>query len=113
MQTKKWIETNSFHYKEFQDIDELVALKKKQNITISLGLPTKNVEETLEPILFTMRNYLQDQYPLIDEIAIIDARSTDRTVEIAKEQGASVFLRMKFYLRPAGKEAKAKLYGKA
>ncbi|TET55083.1 MAG: glucosyl-3-phosphoglycerate synthase, partial [Actinobacteria bacterium] len=39
----------------------------------------------------TIKNYLQEQYPLLDEIAIIDGDSKDRTVEIAKEQGVAVF----------------------
>lgn len=91
MQIKKWLETNSFHYNDFQDIDELVRLKEEQNLTISLGLPTKNVEQTLEPILFTIQNYLQEQHPLLDEIAIIDGHSTDKTVEIAKEHNVEVY----------------------
>jgi glucosyl-3-phosphoglycerate synthase len=33
-----------------------------------------------------------DRFPLLDEIAVIDSGSTDRTREIAKEFGASVFV---------------------
>jgi len=91
MQIKDWLQKNSFHYSDFQDIDYLLQLKKEQNLTISLGLPTKNVEQTLEPILFSIKNYLQEQYPFLDEIALIDARSNDRTLEIAEEQGVQVF----------------------
>lgn len=88
MQIKEWLKKNSFHHSDFQDIEELISLKK--NISISLGLPTKNVEQTIEPILFNLK-YLQEQYPLLDQIAIIDAHSTDKTVEIAKEQGVEVY----------------------
>lgn len=91
MQINEWLQTHSFHYSDFQDIDQLIALKEKQNLSISLGLPTKNVEQTLEPILFTMKNFLQEQYPLLDEIAIIDAASTDKTVEIAETYEIEVF----------------------
>jgi len=91
MQIEKWLQNNSFHYSDFQDIDYLLEMKKAQNLSISLGLPTKNVEQTLEPILFSIKNYLQEQYPFLDEIALIDARSTDRTAEIAEEQGVQVY----------------------
>ena len=92
MQIKKWLKSNSFHYKDFEDIDELVKLKEEQNLSISLGIPTKNVEQTLEQILFTIQNYLQEQYPLVDEIVIIDAHSTDGTAEIAKNHNVPLYL---------------------
>lgn len=91
MQIDKWLKENTFHHSDFADIDELISLKKKNNLSISLALPSKNVEQTLEPILFNVITYLQEQHPLLDEIVLIDAHSTDKTVEIAKEQGVKVY----------------------
>jgi nucleotide-binding universal stress UspA family protein len=86
----KWFAENTFHSREFERIDELVRLKRQQGVTISLGLPALNEEETLGPIIRSVKTELCDRYPLLDEIVLIDSRSTDRTREIAAELGIPV-----------------------
>lgn len=53
-------------------------------VTISLGILTKNVEDSIEPLLEQCASYAH-------EIIILDSFSTDKTVEIAKRYGARVY----------------------
>ncbi len=86
----KWFAENTFHAHEFQDLKHLVRLKEQQGLTISLCLPALNEEKTIGKIIRVMRNKFMEQYPLLDEIVVIDSNSTDRTVEIAKRMGIPV-----------------------
>lgn len=86
----KWFAENTFHAHEFEDIAKLVALKEKQGLTISLGLPTLNEQETIGSVIKTMRKRFVREFPLLDEIVVIDSNSTDRTVEIAEGLGVPV-----------------------
>lgn len=92
MRAEKWFKNRTFHHSRFSDIKELVKLKKKKNLTISVGLPTLNEEETIATELIVIKSELMDRYHLIDELAIIDSGSTDKTCEIAKRYGADVYL---------------------
>lgn len=86
----KWFAENTFNSKEFEDLERLVALKQAQKLTISLGLPALNEEETVGKIIKTMQDTLMNEVPLLDEIVLIDSGSTDYTVEIAMEHGIPV-----------------------
>lgn len=86
-----WLGKNTYHNKEFKDVDKLCKLKKEQDLKISLGLPTKDVGESLGPILTIIQNELIENSPLIDQIAIIDGHSSDRTVEVAKQHNVEVY----------------------
>ncbi len=86
----KWFAENSFHSHEFADLHLLLALKREQGVTISLGLPTLNEEATIGKIIETVKGELMDRSPLLDEIVVLDARSTDRTAEIARSLGVPV-----------------------
>jgi len=86
----KWFAENTFHAHEFQNLKHLVELKEQQGLTISLGLPTLNEEKTIGKVIRTMQTKLVEQYPLLDEIVVIDSNSTDRTAEIAQRLGVPV-----------------------
>lgn len=88
--SSNWLETNTFHYAQFQDIGHLVDLKEKKGLKISLCLPTLNEEKTIAKEIVIMKSELMTRYPLLDEIIVIDSGSEDRTVEIAAEFGADV-----------------------
>jgi glycosyltransferase involved in cell wall biosynthesis len=88
----KWFAENTFHADEFKLLDELVELKRKQNLTISLALPALNEEETVGKVISLMKKELMEAAPLLDEIILIDSDSTDRTREIAKKEGLSVYI---------------------
>jgi glucosyl-3-phosphoglycerate synthase len=87
----KWFAENTFHSSEFKDIDLLVDLKKKQNLTISLCLPALNECETVGEIIQAVKSTLFDQHHLLDEILLIDSGSTDGTAQIAKDLGIEVY----------------------
>lgn len=86
----KWFAESTFQAHEFADIKQLIELKERQELTISLGLPTLNEEETIGQVVGMIRNKFVEEYPLLDEIVVIDSNSTDRTVEIAKGLGVPV-----------------------
>lgn len=88
----RWFAENTFSSTEFDDIQRLVALKQQQRLTISLGLPALNEEETIGGMLEQLLKTLVHDAPLIDEIALIDSRSTDRTREIAQSLGVPVYI---------------------
>ena len=84
----RWIKTHTFHHSRFSDIKNLVRLKEKKGIKISLVFPTLNEQATIGKEIEIMKNELQINYPLIDEIAIVDSGSTDDTLNIAQKAGA-------------------------
>ncbi len=90
MDLGKWFDKRTYQHKEFANIPKLIELKKKQNLTVSVCLPTSNSGKTLDLILRVLKELLVERYPLIDELAIIDSRSTDNTVEIAEKNGVTV-----------------------
>ena len=92
MNLNEWIKHNTIHHSQFWDLKKLVEEKEKQGLTISLCLPTLNEEETIGKEIVMFKSELMDRYPLLDEIAVIDSGSTDRTCEIASTFGADVYL---------------------
>lgn len=89
---EEWFKSRTFHNSQFADIKKLVRLKKRKNLTISVGIPTLNEVKTVGTIIDCFKTELMGKYPLVDEIAVIDSGSTDNTVEMAKSKGAKVFL---------------------
>ena len=88
----RWFATNTYHSREFSELDRLVALKEKQGVTISLGLPALNEEETVGNVIRTLKSALMEQVPLLDEVVLIDSGSVDYTREIASDLGIDVYL---------------------
>jgi glycosyltransferase involved in cell wall biosynthesis len=88
----KWFAENTYHAGEFDDLAHLVALKQSQNLTISLALPALNEQGTVGEVIRTIQNTLVNQYPLLDEVVLIDSNSTDQTREIAESLGAQVYV---------------------
>ena len=87
-----WLERNTFHHGEFWDIIKLVEEKEKKGMTISLCIPTLNEEKTIGKEVLILRSELMERYPLIDEFAVIDSGSKDKTLEVAGNYGADVYL---------------------
>lgn len=86
-----WLESNTFHHGEFWDLLELIRHKEKKGLRVSLCIPTLNEENTIGKEVVIFRSELMERYPLIDEIAVIDSGSTDRTMEVAAAYGADTY----------------------
>jgi len=92
MNLNDWIKNNTMHHSQFWDLKKLVEEKQKQNLKISLCLPTLNEEKTIGKEIVMFKSELVDRYPLLDEIAVIDSGSSDSTREISATFGADVYL---------------------
>lgn len=92
MNSEQWLEQRTFHHSNFWDIKWLVEEKERQGLTISLCLPALNEETTIGQEIVILKAELFDRYRLVDEIAVIDSGSTDRTCEIAASFGADVYV---------------------
>ncbi len=88
----QWLHERTFHHSQFQNIKELVALKEKKNLRISLCIPTLNEEKTIGKEIAIFNSQLRQCYPLLDEITVIDSGSEDKTLEVAKSHGADTYL---------------------
>jgi glucosyl-3-phosphoglycerate synthase len=69
-------------------VEELLAVKGAS--TVSVVLPARNERETVGTIVETIRRELVERVPLVDEIVVIDSRSTDDTAAVAAAAGADV-----------------------
>jgi glucosyl-3-phosphoglycerate synthase len=76
-----------FHSQDFR-IEDLVTAKSGR--FVSVCLPARDEEATIGPIVATIRRELVDGAPVVDEILVVDDGSTDRTVAIAADEGATV-----------------------
>ena len=92
MSLNDWLKSNTYHHSEFRDLRSLVEAKEQAGLTISLCIPTLNEEKTIGKEVVIFRSELMQRYPLVDEIAIIDSGSTDKTLEIASSFGADTYL---------------------
>ncbi len=88
---EEWIERNTFHHSQFYDQKELLKQKEKTGLSISLCIPTLNEEATIGKEIVIFRSELMERYPLVDEIAVIDSGSTDKTIEVAANYGADTY----------------------
>jgi glycosyltransferase involved in cell wall biosynthesis len=88
----QWFAENTYHSREFADLEHLLALKQNQGVTISLGLPALNEAETVGTVIQTVKSNLMDRIPLLDEIVLIDSGSADYTREIANDLGIPVYI---------------------
>jgi len=85
-----WLKKKTFHYSDF-DLADMVAQKKKKGLTISCCIPALNEEETIGKEIVLLRSELMTRFPLLDELAVIDSGSEDKTLEMAAEYGADTY----------------------
>jgi len=88
----KWFAENTYNANEFENFKELLALKEKQKVTVSLALPALNEEGTVGKVITTAKRELMERVPLLDEIVLIDSNSKDKTREIAQKHGIPVYI---------------------
>jgi glucosyl-3-phosphoglycerate synthase len=70
------------------DLDR--ALAAKGETTISICMPCRNEDATIGGLVAEMRKKLVDSVHYVDEIVVVDDRSTDGTAQAALDEGASV-----------------------
>src|SRR3954464_12592206 len=63
----------------------------KGTTRISVVLPARDEAETVGEIVGAIRRDLVESVPLVDELIVIDSRSTDDTAARAVQAGAKVF----------------------
>ena len=85
-----WLASNTFHHSEF-DPARLVAAKREQGLTVSLCIPTLNEERTIGKEVVIFIDELMRRHQLLDEVAVIDSGSQDKTREVAAGFGADVY----------------------
>ena len=88
----KWFAENTYHTREFIDLERLLQLKEDQGVSISLALPALNEEQTVGNVIQTIKTTLMDQIPLLDEMVLIDSGSEDQTRKIASDLGIPVYI---------------------
>jgi glycosyltransferase involved in cell wall biosynthesis len=86
-----WFARNTFHARTYSDLAALAALKRRQGLTISLGLPALNEEDTIGPLITILRRALMEDVPLLDEIAVVDSGSSDGTAAVARALGVPTY----------------------
>ena len=88
----QWFAANTYHADEFADLSWLLDSKRRHGLTISLVLPALNEEATVGNVIRSIKSALVEDVPLIDEMVLMDSRSSDRTCEIAQSLGVPVFV---------------------
>ncbi len=109
----KWFAENTLEADDFQPLEDLVELKRQQGKTISLALPALNEEETVGKVIKLMKSELMEKFPLLDEIVLIDSDSTDRTREIAQEEGIPIYIHQQLLERLGSRSGKGEALWKS
>ncbi len=109
----KWFAENTLEADDFQPLEDLVEAKRQQGLTISLALPALNEEATVGRVIKLMKSELMEKFPLLDEIVLIDSNSTDRTREIAKEEGVPVHIHQNLLERLGARRGKGEALWKS
>jgi len=91
----RWFAENTYLSREFEDLGRLISLKEEKKLKISLGLPALNEAKTVGRVIKTVKTNLMEEYPLLDEIILIDSGSIDYTREIAESLGVPVYIHQK------------------
>jgi glucosyl-3-phosphoglycerate synthase len=65
-------------------------LEEKGDLTISMCFPCRDEAATIGSLVAAVRHELVDRVPVIDELIVLDDRSTDDTPAVASSAGATV-----------------------
>jgi glucosyl-3-phosphoglycerate synthase len=85
-----WFARRTYHHRGYEP-SALAEAKRQAALTVSVCIPTLNEESTVGAIVRTIRAELMERVPLVDELAIMDSSSSDRTAAEAERFGATVF----------------------
>jgi glucosyl-3-phosphoglycerate synthase len=87
---RDWFEERSFRYGDFDGLAEPGPGGRRSSATVSLVLPTRNVADTIGPILDQVTRVCL-RSSLIDQVIVVDADSADGASAIARRRGAEVY----------------------
>jgi glucosyl-3-phosphoglycerate synthase len=85
---QEWYDANTYPARPWSAA-QLAARKGAQRVAVVL--PARNEQDTVGDIVRTIRRDLVDSAGLVDEVVVMDSRSTDDTAAAASRAGASVF----------------------
>ena len=85
-----WFVRRTYHHRRFEP-SALVEAKRRQGLSVSVCIPALNEESTIGAIVRMIRTELVERLPLVDELAVMDSSSSDRTASEAERSGAIVF----------------------
>jgi len=89
-QVDRWLTENTFDSHEFDDLKRLVDRKRRQELTISLGLPVETDLPGLTATVRSLKQTVMGRAPLVDEIVLIDAVGSPRIERTARTAGVAV-----------------------
>jgi len=75
------------------DVDDWTmdhVLEAKGTQRVSLCIPCRDEVATIGPLVRMIRSSLVERYPVVDELIVVDDRSTDDSAEVAAQAGAEV-----------------------
>ncbi len=75
------------------DVDDWTARRladAKDGRTISMCIPCRDEVATIGPIVAAARHHLIERFGVLDELLVLDDRSTDDTAAVAADAGATV-----------------------
>lgn len=75
---------------EFDGLSAVDAAKAKAGRTVSMCIPCRDEAATIGPLVSVVRSELMERTGLVDELIVLDDRSTDDTARVAAHAGARV-----------------------
>ena len=72
------------------DLDALGKAKADAGVSISVCIPARDEEATVGGVVGTIVRELVERHAFVDEVLVIDDRSSDRTAAVAADAGARV-----------------------
>ncbi|MEO8286851.1 MAG: hypothetical protein ABI670_10495 [Chloroflexota bacterium] len=91
MPFEHWFVEHTYHGDEFKDADEFLKAKQSSGLSLSVALLTSNDARQIHSVLTGLKRVLSEMHPIADQIAVIDAGSTDGTPDIARQLGVEVY----------------------
>lgn len=85
---QSWYTGRTFEWRDWP-LESLLA--RKGATRVSVVIPARDEEATIAQIVRGIRSDLMLAHPLVDELVVIDSDSTDRTAQLAAENGAIVY----------------------
>lgn len=85
---REWYDSHTFSARHWSPV-ALAAQKNGQRVAVVL--PARNEMPTVGAIVRTVRRELVDTVGLVDDVIVMDSRSTDGTAAAAARAGATVF----------------------